>query len=312
VLHRNNVRAVGAGIALALVSGCGAGTTPQASASGFDSLASARATSFIESARQTDALAYVVDTSGVDVYSYPGFSKLQTLSGSSGASSECADSAGNVWVVLAGGVLLKYAHGGTQPIATLSDSEGFPVSCAVSPSGTLAVANILSKSYGPGNIVLYSHAKGAGKVVPGSEKVYFLGYDVHDNLFGDGISSLYQFKLFELTSGSKSIKSIAINGAPIAFPGNVQYAGSALNVIDQDTSINYELRVKGRSATVIGETPLTGAGDCVGTYIYRTKLLCPDAGNSDLKLYAYPKGGSPIEDEPVAGATEVVISVDSK
>jgi hypothetical protein len=56
---------------------------------------------------------------------------------------ECIDKAGDVWIVNAlAGQILEYAHGGTSPIATLSDSLYMAGFCSVSArTGDLAVAS---------------------------------------------------------------------------------------------------------------------------------------------------------------------------
>jgi hypothetical protein len=49
----------------------------------------------------------------------------------------------------------------------------------------------------------------------------------------------------------------------------------------------------------------------VGSFIYKNRLLCPDAGSLDLAIYPYPKGGSPVQTLPgIDGA--IVISAASK
>jgi hypothetical protein len=300
VLHPNKLRAAGAGIALALSTGCGGvGTTPPAPVTTI-------------ATKTSNALAYVADsgTNAVAVYVYPAFNLVQTLNIT--PSGECTDTAGDVWFVI-GQQIVEYAHGGTEPIATLSDPGGFPAGCAVSSSsGTLAVANIVSAEYGPGNIALYVHAKGSPKIVSGSGKVYFLTYDSHDDLFGDGLNSQYQPGLFELPKGAKTIRSLLLKGATVAFPGGVQYVKDILNILDQENAVNYETRVRNGTATVIGKTLLEGSSDCVQQFIYKSRLLCADAGNSDIEVYRYPKGGNPVKTVPGSEPVGVVVSIDSK
>jgi hypothetical protein len=294
MLFRNGTNALAAAAALILLSACGANPgaalTPSMSAAARTAFSTPRADTLGE-------LAYVLDSTGdVDVYSYPGFVKQQTLSGFSGPQGECVDAAGDVWIVDTNNArFVEYAHGGSQPIATLSDSAGTPVSCAVSSSsGTLAAANIVSKSYGPGNVVLYPHAKGSGTVVSGSGKLYFLAYDSHDDLFGDGLNGAYQFVLSELPKNAKAFQIVGLAGATIGFPGAVQYVKDVLNIGDQEGAVTYQTRVKKDVATVTGSIPLDDSSDCVATFIYKHRLLCPDAGSANLKIYAYPKGGAPI------------------
>ena len=69
------------------------------------------------------------------------------LSDSNSPYGECVDKAGDVFVADFGGntgtpAILEYAHGGTKPIATLSDPGYYPESCSIDPTtGNLAVTN---------------------------------------------------------------------------------------------------------------------------------------------------------------------------
>lgn len=309
MLSKNGTNALVTAATLVLLSGCGANP----SAALTPSMSPAARTAFSTPRADTlGELAYVLDSTGnVNVYSYPGFVKQQTLSGFSRPQGQCVDAAGDVWIVNTDNArLVEYGHGGSQPIATLSDSAGTPVSCAVSSSsGTLAVANIVSKSYGPGNIVLYPHAKGSGTVVPDSGKLYFLAYDSDDDLFGDGLNSEYQFVLLELPKKAKAVQTVGLVGATIGFPGAVQYVKDVLNIGDQEGAVTYQTQVKKDVATVTGSTPLNGSSDCAATFIYKRRLLCPDAGSANLKIYAYPKGGAPIRTVPGIDGTIVISAV---
>jgi hypothetical protein len=321
MLFKNAMTALAATTAIVLLSGCGgtnrsAGLTPPVDSGTTNASLAVRSDTFGEAARiaakSSKVLAYVIDggTNAVAVYSYPAFTLVQTLNIT--PSGECTDTAGDVWFVM-GQQIVEYAHGGTEPIATLSDPGGHPASCAVSSStGTLAVANITSTKYGPGNIALYAHAKGSPKIVQASGKVYFLTYDSHDDLFGDGLNSQYQLELFELPREVKTIRSVALKGATIAFPGGVQYLGNVLNILDQESAINYETHVAGDTATVTGKTLLAGASDCVQQFIYKNRLLCADAGNGDVEVYRYKKGGDAVKTVSGSEPSGVAVSVDAK
>jgi hypothetical protein len=313
VLTRNNKELIGAGIALVLLSGCsGAGTTPSTSRNVSNAAPLARAVA-ATSGNKSNPLAYVIDSSGdVNVYSYPGFVQQQTLAAFEDPRGECVDSEGNVWIADAHNYrLVEYAHGGTQPIATLSDPAGVPSTCAVSSSsGTLAVGNFVSQSYGEGNVALYAHAKGKPKIVKGSPgAVYFLAYDSHDNLFADDDDSV--FALLELAKGSTAFQNIEVKGATVQFAGALQYVNNVLNIGDQAAARSYQARVKNGVANVTGFTELNGSMDCVASFIYKNRLLCPDAGSLDLKVYEYPKGGNFLTIIPNIDGP-IVISADSK
>jgi hypothetical protein len=264
-------------------------------------------------AKLPPVLVYITDsgTNEVNLYSYPSFKLYQTLT-LQGVPA-CTDAAGDVWFIQ-GQALVEYPHGGTKPLRTLQDPGEYPASCAVSSkTGTLAVANLISTSGGRGSISLYQHAKGKPTIVQGTGRFYFITYDDHDNIFGNGENSEYQVALFELPSKSVRIESIALEGATIEFPGDVHYTGNVLNIADQDGAVIYETRVKGTIATVTDHTPLTGASDVVSYAIYKNRVICPDAGNAGVEVYAYPQGGNPVK--VLTGLSEptgIVVSALSK
>jgi hypothetical protein len=288
-------------LAASMAAGC---ASPQGSAMPPAGFSQASAVS----GAKVQPLAYVVNGTAneVDVYSYPGFIEEQKLTGFNGPQGACVDKSGNVWIADTNNSrLVEYAYHGSKPKATLADTGDYPIGCAVSSeSGTLAVN-------GTSGIALYTHAKGKPHAIAGSGKPYFLTYDGNDNLFADGESAQYQFELFELARGAKSIEPITVAGATIGFPGAVQYVQNVLNVGDQDGAVDYQMTVKGKTATVTGSMPLSGSKDCVASFIYLNLLLCPDAGNNDLALYPYPKGGNPLQTEAGVG-NAVVISDKSK
>jgi hypothetical protein len=312
VPHRNT--ALATVVILAVLNGCaGAGSALPGAGSPAGAVTATRS-QMGQTQKVPRVLAYVGNggTNSIDVYSYPSFTPFEQLptAGSLG----CADPAGNVWFIESNSTLVEYAHGGTTPIATLQDPGNYATSCAVSSSSdTLAVANIFTTQDGPGNIALYAHEKGKPRIIQAAQHTYFLTYDDRDNLFGDGESSSYQFELFELAKGATMIEPLTVGGATIQFPGSVQYAGSTLNVVDQEAAANYELRVKGDAATVVGTTPLSDSSDPVQCAIYGKRITCADAGNAQLAMYKYPAGGQPIK--TVTGLYEptgIVLSVNSK
>jgi hypothetical protein len=71
----------------------------------------------------------------------------------------CADANGDVFIVESLSIN-EYAHGGTQPIATLSDPSGYGFGCAVDPTtGNLAVVNDGSR-YISTDVLIYHNASG--------------------------------------------------------------------------------------------------------------------------------------------------------
>ena len=149
------------------LTGCGGGsqTTPTANAQVLKRAGSWMAPDLAE----RDLLYLSDDGNGnVYVYSFPGAKLQGTLTGLSVPTGECADKAGDVWIVEEGtNDIVEYAHGGTVPIATLSDPGNAPEACAVDPTtGNLAVANPQTLSAGVGSVGVYAHAQGTRRSTP--------------------------------------------------------------------------------------------------------------------------------------------------
>jgi hypothetical protein len=131
----------------------------------------------------------------VYVYTYPQGALVGTLTGMIQPSGVCTDSAGNVFIVayttgsLGSSTIYEYAHGGTSPVAMLSD-PGVALGCAVDPkTGNLAVANTsdFTNPYEDdwGDIAIYPEARGNPKIYydDGFPAFYNCGYDNEGNLY---------------------------------------------------------------------------------------------------------------------------------
>ncbi len=155
-----------------------------------------RRPSHMNDAAKSNTLLYVSDvgTSTVQIFDYPKGTNVGTITGFGYPEGLCSDSSGNVYVADGGSQqVFKYAHGGTAPVAILSDSGEVPASCAVDPStGNLAVANLLfTTQFEIGSISVYP----AGSTTPtvytdaNHAREYFLSYDNASNLYVDGVDS---------------------------------------------------------------------------------------------------------------------------
>lgn len=268
--------------------------TPGTPAQGAESWMNPRATS--------QDLLYISDTETGDVYvySYPSDKLAGTLMGFTDPGGECVDKKGNVFITNTGGSdILEYAHGGTSPIATLSDPGYFPFGCSIDPtSGNLAVANnFASSGSGQGNVVVFTHGKGRPKgnyTDPNINQMLLCGYDDKGNLFVDGLTKGSGFAFAELRSGSTTFTNVTLNQS-IESPGGVQWDGRHVAVGDQSTNVVYQFSVSGKKGTKVGSTPLTGATEVVQFWIAGSKLLGPDAGASDVGIWKYPAGGAAIK-----------------
>ena len=233
----------------------------------------------------------------VTVYSYPKIELVGTLKGFNEPQGECVDRAGDVFVTNTNDSdIVEYAHGGTSPTKTLSDSGYYPVGCAIDPTtGNLGVTNIYSSGSGPGSVSIYKRARGLPATYrdPNIVAYYFCGYDDNGNLYLDGANAS-GFAFAELPNGSNTFVNITLNQT-IYFPGGVQWDGSDVAVGDQeaddtDTSAIYQFAISGDTGTEVGETPLTGAIDVVQFWIQGGRVIGPDAGNNDVGIWTYPSG----------------------
>ena len=164
------------------------------------------------------------------VYSYPRGKVEGTLTGFDVPAGECSDRAGNVFITsFLASEIVEYAHGGTSPIATLSDPGEYPVGCSVDPTtGNLAVTNQLTTSYFAGDLAIYPNASGTPTTytAPNFYYYFFCTYDNKGNLYVDGLSngtnsSTGQYA--ELPAGSSNLESITIDQD--IYPLGIQWDG---------------------------------------------------------------------------------------
>ena len=253
--------------------------------------------SWMQPGKKAGALLYVSDSlaSTVSVYTYPGKELVGTLTGLNSPQGECVDKVGNIYITDTGKEqILEYARGGTTPIATISDPNYQPVSCAIDPStGDLAVANILYQREGlSGNVVVYKqHGRNIRYFSLGNiYSYYFVAYDPNGNLFVDGLTEQAPFGTFqfaELPHRSGTMRLIALSGGTIAFPGDVQWDGTHITVGDQKNAVIYQTA----GSKIVGSTPLTGSSDIVGYVIDAGTVIGADGGNGSVEFYPYPAGG---------------------
>lgn len=255
-----------------------------------------RSASWMQPRASASDLLYVSDagTNDVYVYTYPAGNLAGTLTGFHEPQGLCGDGKGDVWVAdTQRSRLVEYAHGSKGPIATLSDAGQYPSGCAVDAHGTLAVTNLVTTRGGAGSVALYAGAAGKPKIVtsPSLQELYFAGFDSAGNLFVDGWPPNFaQAALGEIKHGTDTLVPVPIKGATIEYPGGVQLRGTTLDVGDQIDDAVFQIDEDG---TVVGVTPLDGAGDCVQGTILRKTFVCPDSANSDVELFGYPAGGTP-------------------
>lgn len=252
-------------------------------------------------------LLYVSDSDLNDVlaYRWPKLQLIGNLSGLSYPQGECIDGSGNIWIANTTKFeMLEFAPRSVNPIKKLRDPGEYPSGCSVSPSGDLAVANIVAKSgtgYGAGSLSIYKSAQGLPKVFsdPSFARVFFDGYDAHGNVFFDGEDASSNFLIAEFNG--KTFVPLTVSGATVNAPGSVQVIGGHINVEDQTgsegNSVMYRTTLKGSTLQVDATAQLVNGMDCVQSYIYGKgadqRVICPDTETPSINVYKYPAGGDP-------------------
>lgn len=238
----------------------------------------------------------------VYVYSFPGAKLVGTLTGLSFPAGECVDRAGDVWIVEEGpNDIVKYAHGGSTPIATLTDPNNGPQGCAVDPTtGNLAVANAQTLSAGPGSVAVYANATGTPTLYTDSRMkfVLFVTYDENGNLYANGVDSSLAYRLAELRKGANTLTPIAfkqriVQASNIQWNGKYLAVGDGGGVVGTGTPVIYHVNVAHSIGKVVGATSLTGTTGVFQFFIHGNTFIGPNLGNENVMLWSYPDGGAP-------------------
>jgi hypothetical protein len=245
---------------------------------------------------QSSDLLYISEQGNlVSVFSYPRGKPIGFLTGLNRPGGECVDKAGDVFITNTNGHdVLEYAHGGTTPIATLSDSNYYPYGCSIDPvTGNLAVSNLYTTEGGSGGVSIYPGAAGAPTTYsnPAIFYYFFCGYDRRGNLFVDGQSASSAFAFAELRKGAKALKPLGLNQS-IQYPAGVQWDGKHVAVGDRDANVIYEFTIGKSGGTKVGSTPLAGANQVNQFFIAGKTLIGPEAGSADVGFWKYPAGGA--------------------
>ncbi|HEX3370072.1 MAG TPA: hypothetical protein VHS56_10900, partial [Candidatus Cybelea sp.] len=234
----------------------------------------------------------------VYIYSLPKLALMGTITGLSGPQGGCSGKKGNVWITNTNTKqIFEYSRAGTL-VNTLTDSAGLPVGCAYDKkTGNLAVSNILSASYGAGNVVVYANATGSGTTLsnPAQEEDFFPTYDTSGNLYVDGTSTTGSFILSECASGSSSCTTMSISGASPTFPGGLNWNKKTSSIVigDQECSqgsCQYTGTVSGDTVTVTSTTALLSSTG--GTCDVDQAALGPDGKFIAGGCFSYPSAAA--------------------
>jgi hypothetical protein len=258
-------------------------------------------------------LLYVVNNGdeNVYVYSYPQGQLVGTLTGFIAPTGECVDTAGDIFIVAASnkerssGIIYEYAHGGTSPMATLTDPNP-AFGCAVDGgSGNLAVSG--------GGVAIYKHASGEPVMYSSSQfAFYFCGYDSNGNLYLSASNGNYldQEQFVRLAKGSSAFQQISVDTTLYAvnsLPSSVQWDGKHMTVSSGSASIGqgydgplylYRLSISGGSATVVGTTTLSSKKNRTKSgqiWIQGVRVIGSDyfRGHGGIDSWSYPDARKP-------------------
>ncbi len=331
-LHRYAL-AVAAASAIGVFSGCGPSQTSSAAdpARAVPTLSydTAPARTWRKNSTSGEDLLYISSAPDgyVSVYTWPDATPVENLTGLIDPLGECVDAAGDVFIVAyasqsyQSSVIYEYAHGGSEPIATLSDSGG-GYGCSIDPTtGNLAVSNIGDDNnpYGHeyGSVAVYAQAQGNPTIYYSRSEFHFqfCGYDDKGNLYltAPDESSGEQYDLIRLPRGSGSFELMNLDVKlyyGYGFVPSVQWDGkyvtvsSAANARLGPVSI-YRLRISGANAKAVGTTMLSSQKDHPEgqqSWIYGktiTGLNYYHHGTLEVSVWRYPKGGQPTRNSKV-------------
>jgi hypothetical protein len=302
-------------VAVAMLTACSSagtgGSTPVTNAQFAGGHAAAQPTD----RRGSDPLVYVVDEFGHDVkvFDYPSLQLVQTLTDVPYPRSVCvatnADNA-NIWVggydVAKNSELVEYAHGGTTPIATLSDEGPQPVGCAPVKNGRLLAAdsdeingvpvldlaewNAHKPSMPPTkytNVPNAQYLTGIARDQRGA--VYISGYDADGDFILDKFQP-YRFKTFS---------QIPIS-IPISEPGPVYAIGPKLFISDKSNDADHAViyQINPTNGSEMATTTLNNSTDCESYAVAKIRqqgqqqLFCPNVNAGTIDIYNFPQGGN--------------------
>jgi hypothetical protein len=244
----------------------------------------------------------------VNVYTYPTGAHVGELKGfPTHTAGLCSDKAGDVYVTTQGygtnfnlSYVYEYAHGGTEPIATLND-PGFAKGCAVDTvTGNLAVSNLPDSM--SGSLAVYQAARGEPTTYsdPNFQGFVFCTYDNVGNLFADGGPENI---IDMLPKGGTALTEIQLSQDISS--GSIQWWRNRLVIAQVDGSAHgdqsiFDVKIAGSTGTVRGPTLLkskngTRAVGSVQFWIKGNTIIGPGhkppALNGTLEFWKYPKGG---------------------
>lgn len=247
----------------------------------------------------SEDLIYVASAFSPDVttsfYTYPGLQYVGSIVGGTGL---CSDKIGDVYVVYDGG-WTEYAHGGTTPIQSYSNSEYNFLHCSVDPvTGKLAV------SVQATGVAIFTNASNAPAIFAGpfGDQIY-CAYDRTGDLFVFGSPN-------GTSSSTPLLEELAYSASaliPISLPRKIrdaeqlQWDGQHIAVAQQRGPSVHRLKfLNGNRAKVVLSSRFHGTnrGQIGQFWISGTTIVIPfdvkSSSADDVGVWRYPNGGNPI------------------
>jgi hypothetical protein len=248
-------------------------------------------------------LVYISDSGDnvVNVYGFPNREIVGQLSGFKKPHGMCSDSHGNVYVTnTRASNILEYAHGGTKPIQTFSDSGESPVDCDIIRFGELVAVNESTTSGGPGGLSYFEGTRLAQTVtfarLPTVTSIGYLPAVGFNFMTGINASGAPQYAKFRF----------AFNLLPTPFtsPGAVRYSG-----IGKDMAVGDQTgKVYLVHGTTVSKTIQLNGLCAAGQFSITKKFIfVPDPCAGRVLIYPFPSGGDAFyqiggQSEPVGTA----------
>lgn len=295
------------GLAAALLAGC-SGSLPSATlgSPGKDGPAK----SWMAGGAAKSDLLYVSNVNGtVTVYRFWSLAPVGTLTGFSRPKGECVDASGDVFITdRVAEDIVEYRHGGTSPVAVLSDTGFQDYACSVDPTtGNLAVANSYRSNGTAGGIAVYQNALQKPKYyhVTGAPNPQTCAYDAHGDLLvaSDYLRNGRQVvALVYLPKGARSFVRVdaSVNGMHESGVYNVQWAGRYWALLYNNAILRFRIASDGK-ATHVSTSRLDGnaEGDARfwiahldrGRQRQATQIVAAQP-NNEVLFWPYPSGGA--------------------
>jgi hypothetical protein len=228
----------------------------------------------------------VTGTTDVYVFSYPTGDLVGKLTGFQNPKGICADASGNVFITDNRALdVVEYAHGGSDPINTLSDPDS-PNACSVdAETGNLAVSNDDS------TVSIFAQAMGTPSVLSTPFRPYFAAYDNRGNLFIDGWGD--PLPVAKLPKGHRIFKPITLDKRTRNFgPAGLQWYNDRLAAGSADPASYgccgriYRFKIVGKMGIKAGSGAVV---DSTANFFIQGSTAVIATETKYLDFYSYPR-----------------------